>query len=556
MTEYYKAPEIFRQNAIIVKKTTTVDSDGNSNGYGGISPVFKRNCSAESSKLSSPLLRKVSGDLNDVIFTKKLRTDCWKLSDDTKGVTSMSLDADTILLSTSQYTDNLQLFQLRDNDNGQRGGKLLHSLQTITVPGKSILATHVMPLENNKTVVSFDDTVHDRILLSGHSDGYVNLISTSTEDGNAKILKRFNHAKHLKVTTDSMDSLDLASEIYDMHRSKPIRHLKSWNKHHFTSIINDSLFVYDVNQQSKDPLYLNSFPGLEHVDANPVNPFTLSLAGTKFGPSGIALLDLRSSDSNGLRVPESPQRSSGNTDCHKSFASKWLDEYTVVNAVGKDLKVWDIRYGTVKAQLLGHHGFVTSLDFDNDMNKIYSTDDQGLIMSWAMNGINYTDYTLHCGPSHGIQSFGLPKDCVQNGNIIQSPDLERAANRKHIGSHFVGLSNSRFVSLQDQELRSYSIVDMPMMLPPPRNPLRLAKPQLNDLHSELSQSPANLSSDETSKDSSNSAFEDSEDTLEYEAHSPMTPLLDSMFEGKVHEFDIPSLPLLSGIRRGSDATFV
>lgn len=549
MTEFYRAPEIFRQNAIIVKKSRRDISDDEN------STIVRRNCKIEASKLNSSLLRKVSGDLNDVIVTKKLKTDCWKLSEDTRDVTSMSLDRDTILLSTSQTSDNLQLFQLRNNEINEqaRGGKLLHSLQTITVPGKSILATDIMQSQNNDTVVSFDDKVHDRILLSGHSDGYVNLIATSIENGNAKILRRFNHSKHLKVITDSMDSVDLATQIYNTSRSKPIRHLKTWNKHHFTSVINDSLFVYDVNQQCKDPLYLNSFPGLEHVDVNPVNPFTFSLTGTKFGQSGIALLDLRLGDGNGIRVP-GPQDS--NAESGKCYTSKWLDEYTVVNSVGKALKIWDIRYGKVRAHLLGHNGHVNSLDYDNEMKKIYSTDDQGLIMSWDIKDLKFTDQVMCCRPSHGIQSFGLPADCVQNGNIIQSPDLERIGNKKHLGSHFVGLADSHFISLQDQELRSYSVVDMPMVLPPPRNPLRLLESVSTETKSEPPATMVYSSSDETTKDSSNSAFEDSEDTLEYEADSPMTPALDSMFDGKTHSFDIPTIPLLSGIRRGSDATFV
>lgn len=562
-TSYYKAPEVFRQNAIFVKKNRGAAAARNSDDK---ELALPRTCKADSSRLNSPLLRKVSGDLNDVVVTKKLRSDCWKLETDVTGVTSMSVDDSTIVLSNSAKTDNVHLYQLRDasqddNNIAIAGKKLLHSLQTISVPGNPIVSTDIVPWQHNATVESFDSSVHDTIMLTGHSDGYVNMIATSTSEGKAKILKRFNHAKHLKVTHPISDSfgVDLASQVYDMHRSKPVRQLKSWNKNHFVSVINESLFVYDVNEHARNPLFLNNFPGLEHVDPNPVNKHTFSLAGTKFGAAGIALLDLRSNDTTGLRVPggELQQQHQGTTECGRSYVSKWLDEYTVANSVGKTLKVWDIRYGEVKAQLLGHYGYVNSLKFDSKLNKLYSSDDQGLILSWDMNAVEFKDEVVCCRPSHGIQSFNLPSDCIQNGTIINSPDLERVSDKQYgLGSHFLGISGSNLLSLHDQELRSYSIVHMPMAIrAPPRSPLRLLRPKVSrkSTVSKATVSVGGSSSDETSKDS-NSAFEDSEDTLEYEAHSPHTPVLDGTFGGKHFDFFIPELPLLSGIRRESDAT--
>lgn len=145
-------------------------------------------------------------------------------------------------------------------------------------------------------------------------------------------------------------------------------------------------------------------------------------------------------------------------------------------------------------------------------------------------------------------SFNTGNDVVQCGNIIKSPDLERLTDITYLGTEFIGLSNSNLITLQDQELRCHSVIDVPIVLPPPRNPLRLSKPAAD------SQTTLTYSSSDEVHDEIISTFEDSEDTLEYELSAPMTTGYPTMFDMK----DDPTqpVPFLSGIRRDSDATFV
>lgn len=386
-SSYYRPPDIFRQPAIFIKKRDV----HHCNDYENM-----RSWKTDASKMNSVLLRKVSGDLNDCITSKKLKTDCWNIASK-DSVTSFSVNEGTILLGTGGSSNNLQLYQLKENESHQKKRKL-HSLQTISVPGDSILSTDILELGCNEAISAHDAHAHDRVLLTGHADGIVNLISTSTVKGNARILKRFNHSKYLKVTAQN-DAFDFDTQLYNSRRSKPIRHLKFWNKHHFISMINESLFIYDVNQQSKSPLYLHSFAGLESFDVNPANPYSLALAGSSFGNAGVALLDLRSGDNTQLLVPESPKIGNG-----KSSATKWLDEYTLSNSVGSDLKLWDIRYGGLTAEFSGHKGHINSLHWDDDLKRLYSSDDQGLILSWNVKDLNFGEEVLHCSPSHGLQS--------------------------------------------------------------------------------------------------------------------------------------------------------
>lgn len=530
-SEYYIPPAVFRQPAIFVKKQQAYDGD---NGRA------RRSWKTDASKMNSPFLRKVSGDMNDSITTKKLRKEVWSLPSDGT-VSSFAVDEELVLFSTTGNTNRLHLYELREDTLNNCRHKL-HSLQKITVPGACILETDLIQRGFNETIKNYDTGLHDRALLTGHSDGMVNLVATSTIEGDAKILRRFDHSRYLKVTREGNTS-GLDAELFNSRHTTPIKYLKSWREHCFLSQINESVFIYDINQQTKVPLYLQSFSGLESVDPNPNSQYILSLTGTRFGEEGVAILDLRAGKGDsGLHVPKSSGKETG-----KAIASKWLDEYTLCSSIGSSLKLWDIRYGGTKADFYGHKGYIESLMWDAPSENLYTADDQGLIMSWDLSTLKGMGDVVHCSPSHGIHSFTAPANSLQCGSIIQSPDVARLEKGAKVGTSYFGVSHSKLITLKADELCCISRFDSPLQLPPPRSPLRLQKSEPN--HSIVS----SCSSSEDAPDEVFSTIEDSDETLDSEFSSPiLSPFLDSH---EVKNDTLNAVPFLSGMRRYSDDIF-
>ncbi|CEP60517.1 Dse1p LALA0_S01e12728g [Lachancea lanzarotensis] len=462
---YYSPPNIFRQPAVRVRKehqspqTPSLDT-------------HSRSWQNNTTRLSSPLLRKVSEDMNDYYTTKQLRSEFWTLPHREQSCTatfpnSLSCLDDVVLTSSMAPSDNLQLFRLnvQDHETAQ-----LAELQSITVPGAPVTTSCLFP----QTFSSFKQpTDHDRLLCSGHQDGVVNLISTSEAEGGAKIIKRFNHAKYLKSTqTDNLDSL-LQSK-----RASPIRQINAWNTNGFISIVNESLFIYDLNQH-RLPLYLQSFTGLEAVEANPDNPNLLALVGSRLGPSGLSLLDLRCVGGHGtLYSPDT----SGSSDTNVSTACCWLNEYTIANAVKDCVKIWDIRFPGSKCTVKGHKGSVKALKFHKESQRLFTSDDENYTLAWDMENL---DNVSECHLANGFQSI-----CEENvsqvkqcGNIISSPNStpnSPSSQTSQSGvSGFTLLELCRegsLLTLDSKELGLHSIRDVEKPFVPSKSALRYQAP--------------------------------------------------------------------------------
>lgn len=461
MHEYYQPPNVFRQPAILVKKRQD-------NTLPCLQlETHKKSWQNDISRIGSPLLRKASGDMNDFYTTQQLRSDYWAVSspDPTILTTSLSTYDESLLVSNTSLKDNLKLFQLKNNDKKSQ----LYELQSISVPGGSTVSACLLP--SSYSCAKQEDH-HNQLLLSGHQDGIVNLIATSTQDGNAKIIKRFNHGKYLKSTDP--DSLDTWLKG---RRSLPIKQIKPWNSKGFISVVNESMFIYDLNQH-RTPLYLQSFGGLEALDANPTNPHLLALVGSQFGENGISLLDLRNGQGHGnLYSPDSvaANYSSISRDC------AWLNEHTVANAVGNCVKLWDIRATGVKCTVVGHKGSVQSIKYHEESKRLYTSDDQGYAIAWDLDNI---DSVKECRLATGFNSIGVESlaDVKQCGNIVVSPDMKRMSSfttthdydQRTRGSQFLDtLANGSLVTLDSKELGLHAIHNIQRPVVPPRNPRRL-----------------------------------------------------------------------------------
>ncbi|CUS22960.1 LAQU0S07e04126g1_1 [Lachancea quebecensis] len=497
--EFYTPPNIFRQPAIHSKK------DG-ARSKGPVLNTHKKSWQNDTSRMKSPLLRKASGDMNDFYTTKQLHSEFWSLSQLSGPATfstSLSSCDDVVLTSNMGTRDNLRMFKLGtiDVDCKESVQVQLTELQSISIPDKSVTASCLLPRSFKNPKQGPD---HDRLLLAGQQDGVVNLISTSESHGDAKIINRFNHGKYLRSTQgDSLDSW------LRTKRSTPIKHMIAWDSKGFASIINESLFIYDMNQH-RLPLYLQSFDGLEAMDSNPYNNQLLALAGSSFGTSGLSLLDLRGGCGYGNLYspdPESLGQTAVSTNC------VWLDEFTVANTIANSVKLWDIRTSGTKCVINGHKGFVEALKYDNENQRLFSSDDQGYTIAWDLKDLKNVS---ECHLATGLQSIG-EKDVAevkQCGNVIVAPNSLRnsmtALSDDILGSGISSftfldtLSNGSLLTLDSKEIGLHSIYDVERPFIPPRNPRRLlSKTELENpetdatLHEDLANSTWEDTSDAT-----------------------------------------------------------
>ncbi|EJS44010.1 dse1p [Saccharomyces arboricola H-6] len=422
-TKYYEPINIFRQPAINIKKRP--DRKKILQSMTAIS-TYKKSWQNNTSKMNSPILRKASDNFNDFYTTKKLKSDYWKLYGTEKAElfipSDISLVDNILLVSAMNDKDNLKLFEISN-------GKKLKELQTITVPGKPITCICLLPMVDFPPHIfptSQINPSHNQLILTGHQDGIVNLISTSTSKGCAKIIKRFNHNKFLRSTVSS------STPILDISpKTAPILKVSPWNKTGFVSLLNDSLFIYDLKLDAtsmKTPIFLQSFPGINSFSVNQFyDPFLLALVGSQFGPNGISLLDLRTNlyipdilDNNRSGIIENSRLQKKNT----SLDCVWIDNHHVAQSLNDKIQIWDIQScdGKPVCELYAKKGYIERLKYNKKTSTIYSSDDQGFVISWDLQNLQNMKYG---GLIHGFNSINSddmsePKQVFQCGNIMVS----------------------------------------------------------------------------------------------------------------------------------------
>ena len=432
MTDYYTPVNIFRNNAINVPKRNELRLKKQNNHWQKYLSLTDKNT-----------LRKCSDEFNDYYTTKKLHSNFFEIN--SLPNTSNSLCADqsnNILVSTE---NKLKLMQINQEK--------LFEMQSITLPHSNTL-----------TSIFLDDNNNMKRILSGGSDGVVNLIETSITEGNAKILRRFNHKSFLKSTNNT--------SVY------PIRKLLPFQNDNFISIINDSIFIYNLGDR-KTPVFLQSFTGLESVSYNHSKNFTnnklLALSGSQFGSSGISLLDLTSNKqdpSNFVSNQYSPYNIADSNV--NSYDCLWIDDYHIANTINDTVKIWDIRsnQGSPLIEFKPEKGYIQSLSFFQNDNKktLYTSDDQNNIISWdltdmskmktcilsqGLNSIIEDVKTEGKNYNEGIYGCG---NIIINGNIINTKK-----QKNNIQSNLLmdALNDGSLLTLKNNELGLHQIKDVP-----------------------------------------------------------------------------------------------
>ncbi|AET41663.1 Dse1p Ecym_8393 [Eremothecium cymbalariae DBVPG len=440
---YYWPPRIHRQPAIVVRPRGRDLEQLKSHQ---IKEGYRRSYhSTDVTKMGSTLLRKASGDVNDYYTTKKVKSHYWQLKTEEASLLSFSVcpEYDIIVVSNSSKEggENLKLY--RYNNVKQK----LHQIQAIMVPGESIIVCSIPRF----TYSAFrsagygrrEPADHDFMILIGHQDWIVNLIGTSLEHGNAKIIKRFNHGKYLRQLCAENKVDDVIKKRYhDGAPQLPIRQLITWRDKDtdlmgFVSLISQTLFIYTFD--STRPFYVRAIPGIESFDLNPDNVLLLAMSGPTYGYSGISLLDLTAGEEACNLYAPSPDSAGHMKDSATSGHCIWLDANTLVNSVGNVMKIWDICTPKgLMCTITGHRGHITSIAYHKETCTLYSSDDHGYLLCWDLSTLNNNIHgripreikklTL----CQGFQSISIAEEdystVIQCGNIIVSPDIQRLSS--------------------------------------------------------------------------------------------------------------------------------
>ncbi|AMD22624.1 HHL146Cp [Eremothecium sinecaudum] len=275
--------------------------------------------------------------------TKKMQSEYWNLN---TGAVPSALAVEpengVIMVSYKDGTDeNLRLFRY-NSDKGK-----MQELQSVSIPGEKIVLCELLGPKYIQAMKKREDKIcsyHDQLILTAHADGVVNLISTSLELGDAKVIRRFNHKRYLRnelVVGDdkcAFNSSDCENE--QVKSTTHIRELKPWFGEStcnmgFASVIGDHLFVCEF-ANNRYPIFQRHCPGITAIDLNPENVSLLAMAGAKYGKNGIAICDFSKGSTSGSLFVAANERVS----CASELTSRgclWLDTGTLVTVSGNNI---------------------------------------------------------------------------------------------------------------------------------------------------------------------------------------------------------------------------
>ncbi|VUG19989.1 DEBR0S6_05116g1_1 [Brettanomyces bruxellensis] len=227
-----------------------------------------------------------------------------------------------------------------------------------------------------------------RFLLTGHSNGIVNLIMVPLAPTcgveHAQIIKQFDHKKQLLYYTGEMDSHTSISrptsslnQILQMQVTP-----KTWtrcNRNSMLSLYGEHLFMWDTSRSSR-PLLCTRTGGTSCFDSNPSTDGILALSG-RFG---VSLCDLRQTQQQAslLFIPSQYNK--------ESVAVSWCKSdpnYICSASIDSTVMVWDIRMLKPVACLKQDTPGINSVSWDKK-ESIFSSSDDGKLVHWNLNDIN------------------------------------------------------------------------------------------------------------------------------------------------------------------------
>ncbi|ODV61438.1 Dse1p ASCRUDRAFT_69939 [Ascoidea rubescens DSM 1968] len=295
-----------------------------------------------------------------------------------------------IAVSNNSKKSNLNIYQLNLDKN------YLVLNQSITLDS-NISSLKWLNIDNftynyNNQNYTSNDLYNKNLLLAGRSNGKINLLyipDSSSLNKNAKVLRTFTHP----FICQSNKSFKLNSKLnMNYMNSNLVNKISTvpddWSitpTNKFISLISrNSIYLWDINRKLY-PIYFNIIPNLLDFNESKNKNSTLALAG-KFG---ISLLDLRVNN----HTDDSTTKPTKNINNKPANLIKWskIDSNILASAHNDGIiRVWDIRSNNYFAELIGNPNdhYITSLEFNNNDNNIYSTTLTNKLFYWDIKSTN------------------------------------------------------------------------------------------------------------------------------------------------------------------------
>lgn len=311
--------------------------------------------------------------------------------------TSMSMDGNTIAVSSNYITEGLKVYELS-------GNSLIH-LASITLPDIHTLK-FLRPIKNAPKEFKY--------LLSGHSNGIVHLsaipLVENTVFENAEIIKRFNHKKHL----DQSFQFGRTNPILNNGKvSTTISTIELTNSAWTSAPLNSMVTAYDYNlfywdtARSRAPLSIVHKNGLSNVS---INKCVDSLSAV-VGSFGLSLFDFRADDRSGFSdiyvSKSSMQKSDGVLDGFTNAI--WCDSNPNYIATNHELDntvyIWDIRKHQPVSKLTGFTDSIVKMSWKKE-DHLWTADKDGCITKWDIGRVDdIADTKLTMRSNHQLKGF-------------------------------------------------------------------------------------------------------------------------------------------------------
>ncbi|GMG60224.1 unnamed protein product [Ambrosiozyma monospora] len=212
--------------------------------------------------------------------TRNVKSHYWKIDSSNKDLdqpssrpifnTSFTIQDNNLAVGSNSDFENLRIYKLDSSNN-----YLTHQ-SSISLPDIHSLRWLYNVTENPSDMQDF------KFLLSGHTQGVVNLTMVPTDQHsvrNAEIIKRFNHAKHITSDSTNMKMTigdKCTNTIYKLDVTP--RSWKSCNMNSLLSIYRENIFFWDTSR-SNLPILKNKVNGITSFDASRYQDSLLALSG-------------------------------------------------------------------------------------------------------------------------------------------------------------------------------------------------------------------------------------------------------------------------------------
>lgn len=382
----------------VLSPNTGIASKIDNNTYSYNKPV---NMNSKSNNNNDDLwYRSNMNKLNAFIITKKMQQQYWKLDrlvDSDTIVTDMDTLSDTIVMSNK---NTLQFFTLQKDTiyKDQRYSVNLKRLQNVSIPDPPISKIKLFDINHSNPFYHYkqddDDNNNNSFILTGHTNGKVNLIISNKD--NSKIVEKFKHNRFFGNNNNVKDFLPIQQiEYHD-------------DLNYFISKINDYMFIYDINNKRK-PIIMRKFNGLQNFNISRENSNNIFLNRI----DGIDLFDLRQPTVNNLQIFKQ------NPHTYQINCLEILNNHSIAMGTTDGIKFLDTRNGKISTETVNINN-VKQLQLNNSNTELNCLETSGFVTKWDLSNISQTKMSLKSNskkiPYHKQNYTNEP--VIENGDLI------------------------------------------------------------------------------------------------------------------------------------------